>query len=146
MQEGQELLARAHGEMRRRMRHDVRVPAPPVRAGGEVEAHREAARVGVGVRVRDLGDAGGGAEARDDGRGGRVEVRRGAQLRGFGRRGEGSAEHEAAGVGGAEAGVVAKDLFEGGDQLFGRGDSRFVFWERHCGRRVRVLDWERFQP
>lgn len=76
------------------MRDHVRVLA-----SAEVEADRDAARVGLRVRVRDVWDAGRAGEAhRDRGRG-VVEVLSAAERGGRGRGREGAAEEDAAGVG-----------------------------------------------
>ena len=92
-QERQELLPRARREEGRRVRDHVRVLAST-----EVEADRDAARVGLRVRVRDVRDAGRAGEAhRDRGRG-VVEVFSATKRSGCGRGREGAAEEGATGV------------------------------------------------
>ena len=111
-------------------------------ASAEVEADRDAARVGFRFRVRDVWDAGRAGEAhRDRGRG-VVEVLSAAERGGRGRGREGAAEEGAAGVDwrvalvglipaagrggkagggtGAESRMRACDGLERGDDAFAR--------------------------
>jgi len=107
-QERQELLPRARREEGRRVRDHVRVLA-----SAEVEADRDAARVGLRVRVRDVWDAGRAGEAHRD-RGRRVvEVLSAAERGGRGRGREGAAEEDAAGVDWRVALVADTSCWEG---------------------------------
>jgi hypothetical protein len=100
---------------------------------GQVEANGEAARVGVGLAVGDFGKAGGVGEAGGDGSGFALDVRGRSKRFRCGSGLEGSAEHKALGMGGAEAGMRTEDFVELREEVVGEGDYTFVVRQRHWG-------------
>src|ERR1700733_12576299 len=102
-----------------------------VNVRGEFEADGEAARVGVGIVVRDERDAGAVGEASDDRRGRARDVRGPGEIFGGGGGGEGAAEQEALGMRGTEARVEAEDGGELLEDVFAEGEEFFVGGQGH---------------